>query len=123
MPKLETIIRLPPDIAKAVLPIIKEQIPADEFKLSRKIRTIDSASGGGGAVSELIIEVLKASPVCLAIAAIVRQYIVTRSSKKIKIQTKDFSVDVENLTTKELMEICEKYDQIVFKENKKSSGN
>jgi hypothetical protein len=120
MLKSETTIKLPPDIWNAVLPIIEREIPKDEYTVRERIRTVDSASSGmGGGVSEIIITVAQASPVCLAIAAIIRQWIKTKSSKKFKIHTKDTTIEGENMTTKDITEIFSKYNEIIFKEIKK----
>lgn len=117
MSKLDTSIKLPPEVAKSILPIIEKEIPGDEFSVAKRIRTVDSVSTSSGSVLvDITIVVATSSPACLAIAAIIRQWIKSKSSKKFKIQTKDMMIEAEDLTAKDIVDIFSKYNEISIKE-------
>ncbi|EPE1528937.1 MULTISPECIES: effector-associated constant component EACC1 [Citrobacter] len=117
MPKSETSIKLPPSIGKAVLPIIRVNVPKDDYEVRNRIRTADSLDAAlGGAIVDITIIVATSSPACIAIASIIRKWIQTRSSKKVTMTTERGKIEVENLTSKELTEIMEQCKTISFKE-------
>lgn len=115
MPKSETSIKFTPTIGKELLPVIQDNIPAEDYVVRKKIRTADSA-GAIGTLVDITIIVATSSPACIAIASIVRKWIQTRSSKKITMTTEKGKIEVENLTSKELVEVMEQCKSISFKE-------
>ncbi|WP_413702984.1 hypothetical protein [Raoultella ornithinolytica] len=83
MPKSDTSIKLPPSIGRAVLPIIRETVPEDDYSVRNRARTVDSLGAGvSGALVDITIIVATSSPACIAIASIIRKWIQTNSSKK-----------------------------------------
>ncbi|HCI4894214.1 TPA: hypothetical protein NPC75_001128 [Escherichia coli] len=115
MPKSETTIKFTPAIGKELLSIIQDNIPESDYKIRRRIRTADSMNAVGTLVDITII-VATSSPACIAIASIARKWIQTRSSKKITMTTEKGKIEVENLTSKELIEVMEQCKNISFKE-------
>ncbi|MDM2840676.1 hypothetical protein OGY69_17630 [Citrobacter sp. Cpo086] len=115
MPKSETTIRFTPAIWKELLPVIQDNIPANDYVVSKKVRTGDS-TGAIGTIIEISITVITSSPACIAIASIARKWIQTRSSKKITITTEKGTIEVKNLTSKELSEVMDQCKIISFKE-------
>ena len=115
MPNSETTIKLPPEIGRAVLPIIEDNIPKHEYSVRRRVKTVDSISSGvSGALLEITLVVATASPACLAIAAIIKKWIETKSSKKIIMKTEKGEIQLENLSAKELKEVMDKCKEIKF---------
>ncbi|EHT2437105.1 hypothetical protein KXE85_001906 [Escherichia coli] len=115
MPKSETTIKFTPAIGKELLSVIQDNIPESDYKIRRRIRTADSINEVGTLVDITII-VATSSPACIAIASIARKWIQTRSSKKITMTTEKGKIEVENLTSKELIEVMEQCKNISFKE-------
>ncbi|HBU2832580.1 effector-associated constant component EACC1 [Klebsiella variicola] len=117
MPNSETFIKLPPVIGEAVLPTIRKTIPKDEFRVQKRIQTFDSYQTGlAGTLVDITIIVVTSSPACFAIASIVRAWIKTRSSKKFVMTTEKGKYEIENLDSKELMEIIKQCKEISIKE-------
>ncbi|EMA4569384.1 hypothetical protein MN549_25620 [Klebsiella pneumoniae] len=117
MPNSETFIKLPPSIGMAVLPIIRETVPEDDYSVRNRARTVDSLGAGvGGALVDITIIVATSSPACIAIASIIRKWIQTNSSKKVTITTEKGKIEVENLSANELIDVIEKCKTITFKE-------
>ncbi|WP_194432976.1 effector-associated constant component EACC1 [Klebsiella pneumoniae] len=117
MPKSDTSIKLPPSIGRAVLPIIRETVPEDNYTVRNRVHTVDSFGAGvGGALVDITIIVATSSPACIAIASIIRKWIQTKSSKKVTITTEKGKIEVENLSANELIYVIEKCKTITFKE-------
>lgn len=98
-----------------MLPVIQENIPVGDYVMRKRMSTGDSV-GAVGSLIDITIIVATSSPACIAIASIVRKWIQTRSSKKITMTTEKGKIEVENLTSKELMEVMEQCKKISFKE-------
>ncbi|HAJ0647386.1 TPA: hypothetical protein HL492_07650 [Escherichia coli] len=114
MPKSETTIKFTPAIWKELLPVIQDNIPANDYVVSKRVRTGDSP-GAIGTILEISITVITSSPACIAIASIARKWLQTRSSKKITVTTEKGTIEIQNLTSKELSEVLEQYKIISFK--------
>ncbi|MFO3907749.1 hypothetical protein AAHD62_25095 [Enterobacter hormaechei] len=115
MPKSETTIKFTPAIWEELLPVIQDNIPNDDYVVRKRIRTAD-AVGAVGAIVDISIIVATSSPACIAIASIAKKWIQTRSSKKIKMTTEKGTIEVENLTSKELAEVIKHCKSISFGE-------
>ncbi len=101
----------------AVLPIIRETVPEDNYTVRNRVHTVDSFGAGvGGALVDITIIVATSSPACIAIASIIRKWIQTKSSKKVTITTEKGKFEIENLDSKELMEIIKQCKEISIKE-------
>ncbi|MHB9327417.1 effector-associated constant component EACC1 [Phytobacter ursingii] len=115
MPKSETSIVLPPDIGKAVLPLIRNSIPENDFEVHRRIRTVDSIGAStGNALVDITIIVASSSPACLAIASIIKKWIQTKHSKKVTLKTEKGSIEIENLSSDELIKIVHECKEMKF---------
>lgn len=101
------------------MPLIEGNIPKADYSVRRKIRTVDSLSSGApGVLLEITLVVATSSPACLAIAAIIKKWIETKSSKKVIMKTEKGELQIENLTAKELKEVMEKCKEINFLQEK-----
>ncbi|EHF8259116.1 hypothetical protein B8Z58_005062 [Enterobacter roggenkampii] len=115
MPKSETSIILPPEIGKAVLPIIKDSVSKEDYQILRRLRTVDAVgAGSGNALVDITIIVATSSPACLAIASILRTWIRATHSKKVTLKTEKGSIEFENLSSEDLMQVIKECKEIKF---------